>query len=418
MEIKRHIRKRVHFKSALDFYRYRVWDAYLGYKYKRHNYLLSKGVLNGKVAYTGPTLIQLDITNRCNNNCIACWTGSPFLDKTEISQKWRKQELPFKMVKELIDELVYMGTRRIYFAGGGEPFMHPDIMRIIEHAKKKNLECHMNTNFTLIDKEIAKKLIDLNFDHINVSLWSGTPEIYAKTHPNKTEKTFYQIKEMLTLISKHKRVMHLPHINMYNVVFNMNYDEVDKMVELAFNVQADSVQFVPMDPIRGKTDHLLLNDEEKEVVKTKLKGVKERLLDDNPINKAGSNLFICEYEQFLRRISSKDASKGEYESLVDSVPCHVGWGFARVTADGNVNPCLKSNTSVGNIYKQNFREIWNGKMQNEFRYKAKYLKKTDSYFSNINCYKTCDNIRQNQDIAELISSLSDFDKLLMKIIKF
>ncbi|MDD5236070.1 MAG: radical SAM protein, partial [Candidatus Omnitrophica bacterium] len=143
------------------------------------------GIYNGEYAFTGPSHVQIDLTYNCNNNCIACWCNSPLLEEKTLSEARRTQTLPLGLVKKLLDDLSGMGTREIYFSGGGEPFIHPAIIEILEYAKKKKFICYVNTNFTLINREIAKKIIDLGIEHLTVSTWAASPGTYALTHPNK-----------------------------------------------------------------------------------------------------------------------------------------------------------------------------------------------------------------------------------------
>ena len=113
--------------------------------------LLLKGILDGSYAFTGPEIVQFDITNRCNNNCICCWNNSPLLGElTEEKRKEKECELPFDLVKKTIGELREMGTKTLFFAGGGEPFIHPQIMEILECAKDNGMRVCINTNFTFL----------------------------------------------------------------------------------------------------------------------------------------------------------------------------------------------------------------------------------------------------------------------------
>jgi len=50
---------------------------------------------------------------------------------------------------------------------------------------------------------------------------------------------------------------------------------------------------------------------------------------------------------------------------------------------------------MGNINKSSFKDIWHSLEYNEFRTKAKYLHKQDSYFKEIGCAKECDNLMHN-----------------------
>lgn len=218
-------------------------------------YLDNLGILDGKYAYKVPDFVQIDLTNNCNNNCIGCWCNSPLLEEKKINQNIKKQTLPYKRVIELIDDLSRRGVRQIYYAGGGEPFMHPRIMDILAHTKKRRLECYVNTNFTLIDEEKVKELTDLKVDSLTVSIWAGTAKVYSATHPNKDEEMFYKISEMLKLLNNIKDKQ--PIIKVYNVIFNMNFHEIEEMIKFAIQTKSEMIEFTVIDTIPEKTDKLL-----------------------------------------------------------------------------------------------------------------------------------------------------------------
>ena len=100
---------------------------------------------------------------------------------------------------------------------------------------------------------------------------------------------------------------------------------------------------------------------------------------------------------FLRRLTSSSDQNQEYErTIIDRVPCTVGWTYARVRVNGDVIPCCKADKSVfGNLKKDSFSNIWESSIYSEFRQKSKNLSKEDLYFHSINCYKSCDNIGMN-----------------------
>ncbi|MFA5156610.1 MAG: radical SAM protein [Candidatus Omnitrophota bacterium] len=377
--------------------------------------LLLKGVLDGARAFLGPEIVQFDITNRCNNDCLCCWNNSPLLGDVAVNDKLDKRdELPVDLVKRTIKELRQMGTRTLFFAGGGEPFIHPHIMEILEYAKKNQMRVFINTNFTLVDKERAERIVTAKVDHIHVSLLAGTAPTYAVIHPNKNEDTFAGIKQILKYISvlKANRKQHLynplPHINLYYVIFNRNYHEIDKMVDLAMEVRADSVEFTPVDIVPGKTASLLMDKEQiAQVVQAVNEQASrlERYNIDEPVK-----VYIAQKDSFIKRINSPFAMEGKYEAeTITKQPCYVGWAFARINADGSVEPCLKAHRlSVGSLYKHSFREIWNNPEQQLFRKKTFSLDFNDPYFQQIGndpnypcgCLKSCDNIQINVDIEK------------------
>jgi len=367
------------------------------------------GVVDGKYAFIFPNLVQIDLTNNCNNSCIGCWCNSPLLKEKKISRKEKEETLPYTRVISLIDELRKNGTNEIYLGGGGEPFMHPNIMEIVEHIKRNNLVCHINTNFTLINEEIAKKLVELKVDHIAVSLWAGDAETYVKTHPNQVKKTFYQMEKILKLIKKlkHKQGKEKPLIKIYNVISSLNYKNIEKMAEFAYRT-ADSVEFTVIDVVEGKTDSLLLNEKQRKELLKKSLELKEEYKDKK-------NFIIFRFDQFIKRISNPLSVKGLYDKkAVDSIPCYVGWTFSRILANGNIIPCLKAHKKpMGNILNNGFSTTFFSEKYNEFRYKSKNFKKNNSYFNCINCYKSCDDLGRNNEMNNRINSLNSDEKEML-----
>jgi len=51
------------------------------------------GALEGRRALGPPEQVAVDITNRCDNNCIVCRKHSPLLGDMDPGPKWREQEM-------------------------------------------------------------------------------------------------------------------------------------------------------------------------------------------------------------------------------------------------------------------------------------------------------------------------------------
>ncbi|MDP2926387.1 MAG: radical SAM protein, partial [Nanoarchaeota archaeon] len=227
--------------------------------------IIQKGILDGKKAYKGPNFVQIDLTNNCNNNCVGCWCHSFLLGDLMLKGEEKKKFIPFDLIKKTIDNLASLGTYEVLLAGSGEPFMHPDIMKILEYIKKKNIKINLITNFSLLDKKKVKKIVKLGIDFITISLWAGTLETYLKTHPNSTRKTFENIKKNLIYLNSLKKNSK-PQVKIYNVISNLNYLEIEKMVDFAVETSSDFVEFTLIDIIPNKTDCLLLSDSQKKEV--------------------------------------------------------------------------------------------------------------------------------------------------------
>jgi glycosyltransferase involved in cell wall biosynthesis/MoaA/NifB/PqqE/SkfB family radical SAM enzyme len=373
------------------------------------------GILDGEHSFVGPRLVQLDVTNNCNNDCVACWCNSPLLAEERMPLDIKRQTLPLDRILELLDELYTMGTREIYMAGGGEPFMHPQIDQIIRAIKEREMCLFINTNFTLVNPERAEMLVDLPVDHMTVSTWAGSPAVYARTHPNKTEETFEQIRSMLRRIAEAKGGGgHAPFIKLYNVISHLNYNDVEAMIDFARHVQADSVEFTVVDTKPGYTDYLLLNEEQRLDLYKRCQKIADQIVREQ------ISLDLFRWDQFMRRISTSDSTTGNYDrNIINALPCTIGWTFARVLPDGNVNPCLKGHRyPIGNIHEASFREIWSSPRQYEFRRQANQLEKKGPIFrlmgndpsAEVGCFRGCDDLGRNEFTYARLKKLSPAER--------
>ena len=95
---------------------------------------IAAGILDKKI-YSGPWEVQIDLTNTCNNDCVGCWCHSPLLEELAMPIEQKKKKLPYNLVLRLIDDLEKMGTRYIYFTGGGDPWAHPKTIDLPLHLE-------------------------------------------------------------------------------------------------------------------------------------------------------------------------------------------------------------------------------------------------------------------------------------------
>ena len=372
-----------------------------------------EGIFDGTRAYTGPEHVVIDLTNRCNNTCIACWTGSPLLGDMTPAPIWHKQELEMDRALELIDELYTLGTSIVRFTGGGEPFMHPCIFDLIRAAKSRGLFCSVTTNLTLVDLSDVEELITSGLDELTVSLWASNSKEYVKTHPNQSERSFDSITEVLMSIAHLKRIrrftspLHwlkqpLPRVNLVNVICNLNYQSVEAMFDYALKAGAESIYYTVVDTIEGSTDTLLLSDDQRKEVFRMCLSIEQK---NNRLPRR-QRIFLDNFSGFKAHLQQESARSGEYDhTAVDSIPCYVGWIFCRIMADGRVAPCCRGvHLAMGDIYERPFAEIWYSKKYDTFRLKAKKCVKSDHYFKKLNCQKTCDNHMHNLEMDHYLKT--------------
>lgn len=326
------------------------------------------------------------------------------------------ETLSFEVIERVLNELKELGTKEIYMAGGGEPTMHPKIFAIWKLIKDLGMTLYVNTNFVqLSNKEMICRIIDTGVDHFTVSVWAGSSEVYLATHPNRRAEDFFAIRDSLTLLNSLKKSK--PYIKIYNVISRYNYQDFHRMLEFCLQTNCESVEFTLVDTIPGKTDILLLQEEERRWLYEQCEEVMLRVGNDLLYE---GRLLLFGFERFMRRLSSTYSCVGEHDkNIVESFPCYIGHLFARIMPDGNVNSCLKAHrVPVGNIYEQTFSSIWSGTRQKLFRRKSSVCQKTDLFFSLIGnnadvecgCYKSCDDIARNLYMHKRLMELNVFEK--------
>jgi uncharacterized Fe-S cluster-containing radical SAM superfamily protein len=119
---------------------------------------------------SGLQFLWLEITEKCNLQCIHCYADSapdrPLLGSMELSD-WIK----------VIDEASDLGCSRLQFIGG-EPTIHPGLGTLIEHARNSGFEfIEIYTNGTHFKPTLRESFIH-NKVHLAFSVYSNIPAVH------------------------------------------------------------------------------------------------------------------------------------------------------------------------------------------------------------------------------------------------
>lgn len=153
------------------------WPRFRGFLFYRSFFSFSN-LLRGCLAYffyiisapgapIRPISINFLITSACNFRCGMCSFGR---NKNSGSEELTEGD---------IEGFVHtrLGYKPAIFFSGGEPFARKDFIGILKAVKGHKLKCGINTNGYLIDKDIIKKLLNLEIDLIIFSLY-GPEEVH------------------------------------------------------------------------------------------------------------------------------------------------------------------------------------------------------------------------------------------------
>lgn len=300
----------------------------------------------------GPHTVMLDIEDDCDLHCNMCFYHSPFIEE-KLEQDFTR--LGYSTIKSLLFELSRMGTRKITICGKGEPFLHPDILKIIELIKSKGFYLNIFTNGIHIDRKILDTILENKVDQITFSLHAGDIKTYLKVHPEASNGTFKGIIDILEKINffKNKNKAYVPYIKIINVIYKSNYKNVDKMMNLA-EEYANEILFKPV-ILYEEQKKLSLDFEKKNFLKKSLEN-----LDCEINNNIKSYLDYLNTSKFLAGRKSKTE-----ENI--SKKCFVPFYQTSIMTNGDVVGCAYNQKVIGNVKEEKISSIWHSDKYQNFR---------------------------------------------------
>lgn len=159
---------------------------------------------------------QIELTYRCNLDCIHCYCKG---------SENREKELTMGQWKDIIDRIHKEGCLWLTFTGG-EPFLHSDFLDIYAYAHKKGFLITLFINGTLLSSEILEFLSAKPPFLMEISLYATTLEIYEAI--TQTKDSFRKVIENIDKLVKTKIPLCLK-----TVVLKQNKDEVLKVKALS-----------------------------------------------------------------------------------------------------------------------------------------------------------------------------------------
>jgi radical SAM protein with 4Fe4S-binding SPASM domain len=363
-----------------------------------YQFRLLRGLLSSERAFNGPFYVHIDVTHRCNLKCLCCRWHSPLIkskrDKSVVD------DLSPDLFREFCRDLKDMGTREIYFVGTGEPLLHPHLTDLVAIAKQHGFKVILYTNGLLLDKDLSKKLIDLNLDVLRVSLWATTPEKFAQQVDLMTPDKFTRIIDNMTMLSdlKARRGKSLPYLELCHSITHQNLEDLDETLALAIQTSCDKVCFSPIVDFAQKELRPFVPDQEgKAEICRALSGLRKELDKRTIVHNIDTMLLHYQWDG----------------RIFDKYPCYPAWFFSYLRTDGSIFACQRNTYEtppLGNIRESRFKEIWNNEAYRQFRRRvctSSRLKKNREYYCDycshsFNSYRTHRYFRFAMPIQKLL----------------
>lgn len=271
------------------------------------------------------------ITSRCNCRCAMCdiYRNEP----TDVG---------LDEAIKILDFMANNGFLVAYFTGG-EPSLHPNVVKIVKYADKHDLITSLTTNGT-IRPEKLKELKKAGLHTLSVSVDSWDSEICEKV------KGFRGIQERYKrTISFAKRLK----MRIYSLTYlgpHITPENIDKMVN--YVNENLGVPFALCYPATTNVNTYLLGNYINAPSPEDLKGIAQRLLE---LKKSGHRIAnTASYLEEVIRFHDREPSK---------FPCKCGEYVFYIDWFGDVYPCFMKE-KLFNVLEENPSKVDNSFLQN------------------------------------------------------
>lgn len=256
----------------------------------------------------------------CNFKCKYCLHSLSVKELNE--KKFKKEIMSFETYKKAVDDIKQYDNRlkALLFAGHGEPLLHPDICKMIKYAKDNVIADRIEivTNASLLTHEMSDALILAGVDRLKISIQGTTEDKYKDI--SDYSLNYNEFLENLKYFYENKK-----HTQVYI-----------KIIDIALDGKQDENKFRQMfNPVADDVD-----------VEYAIPFIKE--LDDS--------------------VYDKEFNKCKQGNSKKSQICSMPFYMQVVAPNGDVLPCCSTDVPIvlGNIHKNSMKEIWQGKIENNF----------------------------------------------------
>ena len=138
--------------------------------------------------------LQIELTERCNNDCIHCYINRPAGDRAA-----RQQERTTGQVEEVLREAAALGALTVTLTGG-EPLLRDDFETLYLYARTLGLRVRLLTNATLVTPRLARLLARIPpLEKVEVTLYGmGAASYEAVTRaPGSFERAWRGLQLLL-----------------------------------------------------------------------------------------------------------------------------------------------------------------------------------------------------------------------------
>jgi MoaA/NifB/PqqE/SkfB family radical SAM enzyme len=314
--------------------------------------------------------LYIEPTTRCNLQCTTC-----------IRNSWDESigSMDMNIYRKLLSDIKEVPMlNSIAFWGIGEPLVHPEIVTMVTLAHETGLETEVITNGHLLDKYMAKELIEAGLNLMVVSVDGTTPSSFMDIRQGGNLLLVEEnIRTLNTLKAETSRKN--PDVGVEFVMMKSNINQLPNLADRARSLEADFIML---------TNLLPCTEEMKDEI---LYWISATTNDDDERPKWSEELIfprmdlrtrhLTSLNEFLKKLDRPMPGKLD---LPQEYCCpFIEKGSVAITWSGDVSPCVAlmhshrcyilgrekhiRKYSVGNIAEEKLSERWNKNNYQSFR---------------------------------------------------
>jgi radical SAM protein with 4Fe4S-binding SPASM domain len=291
---------------------------------------------------SAPTSVDIFITSRCNLNCVHCFS---------MGGEGLMKELSLNELESTFDQMERMGVLEVRI-NGGEPFLHPEIGKILLTLKARRFRKVIITNGTLLDDRM-----------VNLLKESGTiPTISLDDSEAKEHDLFRGIKGSFGRTIAAIKLLQKNGVQ-YGInccLHKRNLNRCREIINLAVKCGACRIAFLDLKMTGRMKNHKEWVPSYREYERIMFKLLVERARYKRRIDVALDVFLHCE----PLKESILEAKRGY-------VSCQAGKTRLSIDSDGSAYPCnlVLSDPKwlLGNIRKEKMYDLWFSQKWSFFR---------------------------------------------------
>lgn len=321
---------------------------------------------------TAPLHVRIKPTNICNQNCWYCLYANDAVVKNRSVN--RRESIPWKKMKEIVNDLSDIGTKAVTFSGGGEPLCYSHICETIELVQQKGIEYAVISNGQALNEKERDALSRARW--VRISLDSVNEQMYSKLRGVNTFQTVIRNIERFARKKDDECVLGVNY-----VVTKDNSGDVYEICSLLSSIGVDNIKFSPL-IIKGTVPQYHMD-------------IKDKV--EEQISRAQADFQNSRFKIIDKYTNDESLDL----NFVKCEKCFISEVFTVIGADCKVYYCHQraytSQGMLGDLTDQTFKELW---------YSDEIIKKSREMKPQDECNFRCAFEERNQ----LLNQLMNIDK--------